>query len=115
MPRGKRVQLDGHTFDSHPEAARYRTLMLMQAAGEISDLEVHPRFELQPKRDTIKAINYTADFSYMRDGRRVVEDVKPWHRTQAGHWLPFVTEAFSIRWRMVQYQHPEIIFEITEG
>ena len=115
-PHGNKCQADGHTFDSTAEMRRYHVLMLMQAAGEISGLEVHPRFELQPRRDTIKVINYTADFSYIVDGRRVVEDVKPWRRSKAtGKLLPICTEAFSVRWRMAQYQHPEIVFRIVEG
>ena len=50
VPRSKygnqKVALDGHTFDSRAEARRYQELHLLLAAGEITDLVVHPRFAL---------------------------------------------------------------------
>ncbi len=75
------AEVVGLRFDSRAEAARYSELALLEAAGAITSLEVHPRFELQPaftdssgKRWT--AITYEADFSYTEDGARVIEDVK---------------------------------------
>lgn len=61
--------------------------------GEISDLELQPKFELVPKltekiiehkktKDVVKEkfiqhpITYTADFAYTKDGERIIEDVK---------------------------------------
>lgn len=76
----QRAEVDGVKFDSQAEATRYRELRLLERAGEITGLEVHPRFELQPaftahgKRE--RAIEYEADFSYWAGGVRHVEDVK---------------------------------------
>jgi len=57
------------TFHSKKEAEHYDTLMLMLKAGEISDLRLQPQYTLQeayttPEGERIRAIRYTADFSY---------------------------------------------------
>jgi hypothetical protein len=78
----KRTVVDGITFDSQAEARRYRELVLLQMAGEISDLECQPEFEIVPaftradgKR--IRKAVYRADFRYTTaDGQTVIEDVK---------------------------------------
>jgi hypothetical protein len=70
----KRVTIGEHTFDSKAEARRYVGLMAMQQGGLISDLRVHPRFELVVNGHHI--CNYVADFAYIEDGNEVVEDVK---------------------------------------
>lgn len=70
-----KVTLDGHTFDSKAEAKRYGELKLLEKAGKISKLEVHPKFDLAINGHVIA--RYTADFEYMYAGRLLhVEDVK---------------------------------------
>lgn len=76
MPNGKI-----RTFDSQKEAARYDELALLLRAGKISDLRLQPEFTLQETfvdstGELYRAIKYKADFSYILDGMRVVEDVK---------------------------------------
>lgn len=84
--RAVKVKLDGFTFDSKLEAARYQQLLLLQKAGKIAELEVHPKYEL------VAGVKYTPDFEYVKltqvynhssppkpvymDKERVVEDVK---------------------------------------
>ena len=68
-------------FDSQKEALRYDELMVMLRAGIISDLRLQPQFTLQESYITetgerIRAVRYTADFSYKFGGKLVVEDVK---------------------------------------
>lgn len=69
-------------FDSRKEARRYDELLLMLRAGKISDLRLQPQFTLQESYKTetgerIRAVRYTADFSYKNaEGKLVVEDVK---------------------------------------
>ena len=72
------VDADGYHFDSTAEYNRYRELCLFVKAGLISNLEVHPRFEIVPKDTHGKALHYEADFAYhyCPDNREVVEDVK---------------------------------------
>ena len=45
--RAKKETVDGHTFDSKKEAARYKALLIEQKAGLIEDLILQPRFTLQ--------------------------------------------------------------------
>lgn len=68
-------------FDSEKEARRYDELMIMLRAGVISDLRLQPQFTLQESYKTetgerVRAVRYTADFSYRFGGKLVVEDVK---------------------------------------
>lgn len=65
-----RVMVDGIKFDSKAEARRYAELKLMEDTGHIKELKLQPKFELQPKYknnkgETIRAIIYKADFSYI--------------------------------------------------
>ena len=81
----RKTTIDGITFDSKAEAARYMLLRTMEQAGEITGLQIHPRFLLQEgfrhNGKAIRAIHYEADFEYIdADGNRIIEDVKG-HRT----------------------------------
>ena len=71
----------GIKFDSQKEARRYDELRVMLRAEIITDLRLQPQFTLQESYLTengqrIRAIRYTADFSYRFGGKLVVEDVK---------------------------------------
>lgn len=79
--RNKKTVVDGITFDSQKEAARYNELKLMLAAGEIRDLKLQPQFTLLEgfkalSGERVSPMIYKADFSYTEDGQFVVEDVK---------------------------------------
>ena len=84
--RAKKTTVDDIEFDSYMEAKRYRQLVTLEMAGEISDLVLQPKFRLMDSYKyngkAIKAIEYIADFMYREDGKLVVEDVKGM-RTQA--------------------------------
>lgn len=77
-----KVMIDGHRFDSQREAKRYEELKQREAAGKIAQLELQPRFELQPafryRGEAVRKIEYVADFRYLdyERGGLVVEDVK---------------------------------------
>ena len=72
----------GVTFDSKREAARHAELLLLQRAGEISDLRRQVTYELVPgvkfagAARARPAIRYTADFVYTERDKQVIEDVK---------------------------------------
>ncbi len=71
----KKTEIDGYVFDSKAEAGRYSYLLLLEKAGEISDLSLQPVFPLIVNEKYIG--KYIADFQYKdQDGNRVVEDVK---------------------------------------
>lgn len=69
-----KVQDDGFTFDSKHEHARYCQLKLLYQNGDITNLELHPRWELVVEGKKIG--RYTADFRYVRNGQTIVEDAK---------------------------------------
>lgn len=77
-----KVVIDGRRFDSRREAKRYEELKQREAAGKIAQLELQPRFELQPafryRGEAVRKIEYVADFRYLdyERGGLVVEDVK---------------------------------------
>lgn len=72
--RAIKTTVDGITFDSKKEAARYEELKLLEKAGEIMYLTLQPRFDLIV--NGVKCGFYKADFQYLAIGKTVVEDVK---------------------------------------
>lgn len=74
----KRVTVDGVTFHSKREAARFQELKLLEKAGEIANLRVQPEFPLEV--NGVRLGVYRADFEYSLVpnflGGRVIEDVK---------------------------------------
>jgi len=76
----RRIEADGHKFDSAAECNRYYQLKLLERSGEIRNLQVHPVYLLQERFKYAgkweRAITYEADFAYVQDDRVVVEDVK---------------------------------------
>ncbi len=96
----KKVVVGGIEFDSKREARRYLELKAAENAGVIQDLQMQVEFELIPaqyeyfdrygkKGQRLKAgqmcierkCSYVADFTYWKDGKRIVEDTKG-HRTK---------------------------------
>jgi len=77
----KRITVDGESFDSKKEYARYQELKLLEKTGQISDLRRQVPFELIPHQVVDgkvieRAVKYIADFVYMEKGLIIVEDVK---------------------------------------
>lgn len=70
----KRTEVDGITFASKAEAARYKTLKMELANGIIKNLELQPKFPIIV--EGVKVCTYIADFRYELNGRTIVEDVK---------------------------------------
>lgn len=69
-----RTTINGITFDSKKEAARYSTLRLLELAGEISCLSCQPKLECKVHGHLICV--YIPDFSYLKACKTVYEDVK---------------------------------------
>lgn len=80
--RNIKTVIDGITFDSKHEAARYEELKLLQRAGVIRDLELQQPFELIPTqhigKETYRKCVYWADFVYYNNRlhKMIVEDAK---------------------------------------
>lgn len=73
----KANQITGRRFASKAEARRYLELKMLERAGQISELECQPRFELHAL-DGSKLAVYLGDFKFYdrREKCLVVEDVK---------------------------------------
>lgn len=70
----ERRTVDGITFASGGEAQLYAKLKLRERAGEISRLELQPEFPVSI--NGAHFCRYTADFSYLERGTRVIVDRK---------------------------------------
>lgn len=107
----KKITVDGRTFDSKKEAERYRELKLLERAGKITDLDTQVSFCLIPKQLDEKgkvierACTYKADFVYIENGKRVVEDVKGYKKSNA-------YQLFAVKRKLMLYQHGIRIKEI---
>ena len=83
--RNKPVTVDGIRFASKAEARRYSELKLLEKAGQITDLELQPKFTLHVLgpyggalvgSELLAIGKYIADFRYLEGAQDVVEDVK---------------------------------------
>ena len=70
----QRTEIDGVTFDSKGEAARWQELKLLERAGQISGLERQIKYALVV--NGVKLGAYVADYRYTENGEQVVEDFK---------------------------------------
>lgn len=82
--RAKKITADGIQFDSLIEHRRYQELKLMERAGEIRSLEVHPKYPLVVYAHGVtnvgtKVCDYVSDFQYER---RSIFDRNQWKRNQ---------------------------------
>lgn len=101
----KKIEYDGYKFDSKKEAEFYKKLKALQKAGKVKEIEVHPKFELQPsfKKNgkTYRAINYYADFLvYYSDGITKLYDTKGKR-----------TEVYKIKKKLFEYKYKDLTIE----
>lgn len=102
----RKITVDGITFDSRKEAARWRELSLLERAGKITGLQRQVKFELIPSQKidgkvVERPCAYIADFVYRQDGQTVVEDTKGYR-----------TKDFIIKKKLMLYVHGIRIREI---
>ena len=109
-----KVIVNGIEFDSIKEGRRYSDLLIMQKAGEISNLELQKKFTLIPSQRgddgkvIERAVQYVADFAYLdRDGRQVVEDVKGYRNPSQSVYAMYV-----IKRKLMLYVHGIRIIEV---
>lgn len=106
--KNKKSEYKGIKFDSKKEMLRYIVLEDMQKKGEIEDLQLQvpfvliPPFELNGKK--YKGMRYLADFTYKKDGKVVVEDVKA--------SATFQTDVYKIKKKLMAYVHNIEIKEV---
>ena len=100
-------------YDSIKEYKRWRELLILQQTGKIQELKrqirliIQESFTYHDKR--IRAIEYVADFFYIKDGKTIVEDVKPFDVKADKYRL---TKDFSLKWKLLKYRYPDYYFEI---
>ena len=98
-----KTTIDGIKFDSKKESARYSELRLLLKSGLIRELELQPRFEIQPgyvkNGKKIRKIEYVADFKYFDVEKMayIVEDVKG-----------MKTEIYKLKKKLVEYVYPKV-------
>ena len=106
----KKAEVDGIRFDSKAEAARYGELKMLEAAGQIANLQAHPTFIIVDKDEHGGFMRYEADFMYMDwqgdIGEITVEDLKGGRATQTPLW--------RLKWRLVQARYPNYTFKVVE-
>lgn len=108
--KNEKVEFDGFKFDSKRERDRYIILKNAEGKGTISELKLQPTFtlieaiyheetvQLKTKIKTVRRcdqlpITYKADFSYIKDGKLTVEDVK------GSEYM--ITEVFKIKEKLM--------------
>ena len=79
--RNHKITVNGITYDSKKEARRHAELLLMERAGQISNLERQVKYTLIPSQRingkvVEREVSYSADFRYIKDGEVIIEDVK---------------------------------------
>ena len=78
--RNEKTIIDSIMFQSKKESNRYFELKMLQKAGEISGLELQPKFMIIPhvlwNGKILKTRFYIADFAYYENCKKTVEDVK---------------------------------------
>lgn len=100
---GNRKKLvDGIEFDSSREAARYIELALMQKAGIITDLRVHPSYDIVVCG--VLVCRMEPDFDYRCDESTIVEDVKS---------EPTKTAVYRLKKKLLRATHGLHIREIV--
>lgn len=102
------TEIDGITFDSKAEGARYLQLKTLQRAGEISGLQTQVRFNLLPAQEVggrkERPVDYIADFQYQdKSGAVVVEDAKS---------APTKTKEFVLKRKLMMFFHGIVVREV---
>ena len=102
----EKTTVDGVTFDSKKEGARFFELKLLQDRKEITELQRQVKFQIVPKAGkNERAHYYVADFTYKEYGKQVIEDVKsPATKANA---------VYSLKKALVLWQYPEYEFRET--
>ena len=105
--KSKKVEIDGHVFDSKIEARYYEQLKWLQENNQILFFRLQPRYLLQEAftKDgkTYRKIEYIADFGvHHLDGSIEVVDVKGYE-----------TEAFRLKRKLFEKKYPHKLSLVT--
>lgn len=100
----------GHTHASAKEARRCNDLHLLASTGAIVGLRNQPRFTFhidgrEVKHPNGRRASYSPDFTYIENGRQVVEEVKGGKAT--------ITEASALRMAFFRAIWPDIELKVV--
>jgi hypothetical protein len=101
-----RTWCGGHWFASKREARRYTELLLLEAGGEVRDIELQPAYPLTaptPDGSLVSIAKYVGDFRYVDtvSGATVLEDVKGVR-----------TQVYKLKKRWVEAQYGIVVKEV---
>jgi hypothetical protein len=115
--RNTKVTVNGETYDSKKEYNRWCELKILERTGFISDLKRQVEYELLPKQvETYERygkngkrlkdgervlelpVRYIADFEYIQNGKKVVEDVKGYRDPNSATYAKFVLKRKMMLW-----------------
>ena len=105
--RNKEISIAGQIFQSKLEAKRYKQLALLEKAGEIKNLQMQVKFELQEaftkNKKHYRAITYIADFVYYDNITKkiIIEDTKG-----------IKTDVFKIKQKLFEKKYPYLELKI---
>ena len=105
----KKVEYDGHKFDSHKEQNRYLQLLQLEKLGIIKDLKLQVPYLLldtiRYKGKTYSKTSYICDFQYIdvKTNKVIVEDVKSPATAK--------DKVYRLKIKMLLSKYPEIDFE----
>ena len=108
--KNKKVEVDGHKFDSQMEKEYYDMLLELKEKGIVVDFQMQVAYLLQEKfkhemLGNIREINYKADFVVeYADGHVEVIDVKG-----------TLTTEFKLKRKMLLHRYPNINFKCVRS
>lgn len=113
-------------FDSKSEYETWLELDYLERKGRIKNLRLQVPFELiasqkwynnvKQKEQTIRKVEYIADFVFERDGRTVVMDCKGWKQTKNRktgtiEWKSFQDDVYKLKKKLFLTKYPQFLFE----
>lgn len=90
------------TKTSKAEAKRFQELKYKEKAGKISKLT--PQVAFKAVINDVEVFKYTADFGYVEDGEKVIEEYKG---------FLYARHDFRLRMRVCSALYPKLLFRIV--
>lgn len=102
-----RTTVEGISFASKAEARRFSELRLLERGGAISELKLQVPYPLSTPKGPVllrsgrypngRQAKYVADFTYVENGVRVVEDTKGLMTDLSRHKIAHIESEYGVR------------------
>lgn len=96
----KKIEFNGEIFDSIKERDRWVELKILEATGDIKDLQRQVGFLLISSFPGQRSVTYKADFTYYEGDKLIVEDCKG-----------FKTQVYLLKKKLMRAVHNIVIRE----